>query len=79
MREFGRLAADIGSHDILWKVTNASAIRAELAGLLGMLHLLFQDLDVSASHSIPHHVLTCAHRSLINSSNRIWLYATLYF
>lgn len=58
MREFGRLAADIGSHDILWKVTNSSAIRAELAGLLGMLHLLFQDLDVRASHSSPHHVPT---------------------
>jgi len=49
MREFGRLAADIGSHDVIWKVTNSSAIRAELAGLLGMLHLLFQDLDVSTS------------------------------
>ena len=48
MREFSRLAADIGSHDVFWKVTNSSAIRAELTGLLGMLHLLFQDLDVSA-------------------------------
>lgn len=47
MREFSRLAADIGSHDVFWKVTNSSAIRAELTGLLGMLHLLFQDLDVS--------------------------------
>lgn len=49
MREFSRLAADIGSHDVFWKVTNSSAIRAELTGLLGMLHLLFQDFDVSAS------------------------------
>jgi len=60
MREFGRLAADIGSHDVLWKVTNSSAIRAELSGLLGMLHLLFQDLDVSALRSVlprrPHFV-----------------------
>ncbi len=49
MREFSRLAADIGSNDVFWKVTNSSAIRAELTGLLGMLHMLFQDLDVSVS------------------------------
>lgn len=73
MREFSRLAADIGSHDVFWKVTNSSAIRAELTGLLGMLHLLFQDLDVSAPIFDP------PLRSLIYLSNRIWPHAALCF